>query len=228
MAEISIFVDESGGQGGHSKYYALTLVFHDQSCDIAGEIRKYRIGLRAKAVADVPMHAGPLMTGHDQYLNMAIEDRKYYLNQFFLLLQHLPVTYKTFLYRRSEIGDKNAFLNRMRRDITMLLFDNLDCFQSFEQIKVHYDNGQEIVAKALHEAIGYVIGRQSVLYRQTRATDFVLEQAADLLCTLELTAVKFENKEATRTDEKFFGSARAFKKNYLKAIKRKRIENRRQ
>ncbi len=174
------------------------------------------------------MHAGPLMTGHDQYLNMAIEDRKYYLNQFFLLLQHLPVTYKTFLYRRSEIGDKNAFLNRMRRDITMLLFDNLDYFQSFEQIKVHYDNGQEIVAKALHEAIGYVIGRQSVLYRQTRATDFVLEQAADLLCTLELTAVKFENKEATRTDEKFFGSARAFKKNYLKAIKRKRIENRRQ
>ncbi len=44
-----------------------------------------------------------------------------------------------------------------------------------------------------------------------------------MICTLELTAVKFHNKEMTRTDEKIFGSAHAFKNNYMKSIKRKRI-----
>ena len=29
MADVSIFADESGEQGFQSKYYALTLVFHD-------------------------------------------------------------------------------------------------------------------------------------------------------------------------------------------------------
>ena len=35
MAECSIFVDESGGQRGHSKYYGITLVLHNQADDIA-------------------------------------------------------------------------------------------------------------------------------------------------------------------------------------------------
>lgn len=38
MSEISIFADESGGQGGRSKYYALMLVFHDRPDDNMGEV----------------------------------------------------------------------------------------------------------------------------------------------------------------------------------------------
>ena len=30
MGELSVFADESGDRCGHSKYYLLTLVFHDQ------------------------------------------------------------------------------------------------------------------------------------------------------------------------------------------------------
>ncbi len=30
-------------------------------------------------------------------------------------------------------------------------------------------------------------------------------------------------EQATRTDEKFFGNARAFNNNYMKAVKRKRL-----
>ena len=31
MGDLGVFVDESGDQGGRSRYYVLTLVFHDQS-----------------------------------------------------------------------------------------------------------------------------------------------------------------------------------------------------
>ena len=223
MGELSIFVDESGGQGGHSKYYILTLVFHDQSRSIVESLERHRLGLLARDLANIPFHAGPLMTGHDEYEGLDLTIRKAHLNLFFRDFQHLPITYHTFLYRRSEFASPGALAARMRRDITNLMFDHLDYFQSFEAVKIYYDDGQEIVAHALHAAVEYVISRGAVLYRKTQAADFMLSQVADLLCTLELTAQKYQANEATRTDEKFFGSRRDFKRNYLKFIKRKRL-----
>ena len=44
-----------------------------------------------------------------------------------------------------------------------------------------------------------------------------------MICTLELTAKKYETHETTKTDEKFFGNVGAFKNNYMKALKRKRL-----
>ena len=161
------------------------------------------------------------MTGHDEYERLTFEARKFYLSHFFLLLQHLPISYRTFLYKRSEFSGRDEFVLRMRQDITNLLFDNLRFFQSFDIVKVYYDDGQQIVVRALRAAVEYVLSTNSFLYRKTRASDFVLEQAADMLCTLELTAHKFACKETTRTDEKFFGSERNFKRNYLKKIRRK-------
>lgn len=224
MGEASIFVDESGGQGGHSRYYVLTLVFHDQANDIEDDLEKYRQGLRKRGLAEIPFHMGPLMTGHDDYEGLGLETRKGYFSQFFIFLQHLPVRYQSFVYRRSEFSGEEALSARMRRDVTNLLFDNLEYFQSFDNVKLYYDDGQEIVVRALHAAIEYVLSKNGVLYRRTRAADFALEQAADLLCTLELTARKYEEHEQTRTDEKFFGTPRSFKNNYMKIIKRKRLE----
>ena len=167
MSEISIFADESGGQGGRSKYYALTLVFHDRSDDIMGEVGKYRRGLATRGLEDIPLHEGPLLTGHDSYEGMDIKDRKGYRTMFFQLLQHLPIRYATFVYRRSELVGDDAFVSRMRRDIVDLVFDNLEYFQAFDEVKVYYDNGQEIVAEALRGAIEYAISKDSLLYRKT-------------------------------------------------------------
>lgn len=223
LREISVFVDESGGQDGQSRYYALTLVFHDQARPIDEMIARHKVGLRDRGLEDMPFHAGPILNGHKEYENLDFATRKSYFTLFFISLQHLPISYRTFVYRRSEVGGKDAFVNRMRRDITDLLFERLDHFQSFDRVKIYYDDGQEMVAKALHQAFEYVLAKNSVLYRKTRASDFMLSQAADMLCTLELTARKFADGEQTRTDEKMFGSARSFKNNYMKAVKRKRL-----
>lgn len=223
VREISVFVDESGGQDGRSRYYALTLVFHDQDRPIDEMVARHRKGLRDRGLEDLPFHAGPILNGHKEYENMDFATRKSYFMLFFLTLQHLPVAYQTFVYRRSEVGGKDAFVNRMRRDITDLLFERLEYFQSFDKVKLYYDDGQEIVAKALHQAFEYVLAKDSVLYRKTKASDFVLSQAADMLCTLELTARKFADKASTSTDEKMFGSPGSFKNNYMKAVKRKRL-----
>ena len=223
MSEISIFVDESGGQDGHSKYYVLTLVFHDQSLSIEEQLYEHKRGLAIRGFADIPFHAGPILTGHDDYEHMDFKTRKSYFTLFFMDIQKLPITYQTFLYKRKEVGGSTQLATKMKRDVITLLFDNLEFFQSYDKVKIYYDNGQEIVAHALRGAVEYALSKESVLFRKTNAADFMLAQAADMLCTLELTAEKYRNKEATRSDIKMFGNAHAFKNNYMKAIKRKRL-----
>jgi hypothetical protein len=40
---------------------------------------------------------------------------------------------------------------------------------------------------------------------------------------MELTALKYQDKTATATDEKFFGSWSQFKKGILKEVRQKRV-----
>ena len=223
MNEISIFVDESGGQNGHSKYYALTLVFHDQSNNIAKTLYEHERGLAIRGLANLPFHAGPILNGHDEYEGLDFKTRKSYFSLFFMDVQKMPIAYHTFVYKRNDVGDSAKLTARMKRDLISLFFDKLDYFQSFDKVKIYYDNGQEMVAHALHGAVEYAISKESILFRKTKASDFMLAQAADLFCTLEITALKYRNKEATNTDYKMFGSARDFKTNYMKAAKRKRL-----
>lgn len=59
----------------------------------------------------------------------------------------MPVTYQAFVYERSQFSGNAAPYTRMRRDITNPLFENLDYFQSCNQVKINYDDGQLLVAR---------------------------------------------------------------------------------
>lgn len=87
----------------------------------------------------------------------------------------MPVTYKAFVYERSQFSGNAAPYTRMRRDITNPLFENLDYFQSYDKVKFYYDDGQSLVAHALHTAFEYVlakvrccIGKRSPLHSFSR------------------------------------------------------------
>lgn len=87
----------------------------------------------------------------------------------------MPVTYQAFVYERSQFSDKAAPYTRMRRETADLLFENLDFFQSYDKVKIYYDDGQSLVAHALHTAFEYVlakvrccIGKRSPLHSFSR------------------------------------------------------------
>lgn len=50
-----------------------------------------------------------------------------------------------------------------------------------------------------------------------------ISQAADYICTMELAALRYQDKSATATDERFFGSWRQFKRGILREMRVKRI-----
>lgn len=221
MRELSIFVDESGGQRGRSRFYLLTLVMHDQDDCIAEKIESYERSLKSKGLPDIPFHASPLINGHDDYEGLAPEVRSRLLSSFNVFVQRLPILYKPFSYKRSEVATTEALSMRMKRDISSFIFDNLAFFQSFDKVKIYYDDGQQVVSGALRESIGFVLSKEAAMFKRTKFADYRLAQVADYLCAVELTALKFEENAQTATDEKFFGRVGAFKKNYLKQARRK-------
>ena len=210
--ELSIFVDESGDRGGKARYYPLVLVFHDQADSIAEAVTGYEAKLARADLPNIPFHSEPLMNGHKDYEFLDIEQRKVMLAYF-----------SSFVYRRSQFEDPARLMERMGRDISSAMIEHLGFLQSFDDVKVYYDNGQDIVKQALDRSVGKVLSTGVVRRRKTSMTDYRLEQVADYLCTIELALVKYEAKENGETYNKFFGGIGSFKRNWLKQARGKQI-----
>lgn len=222
LHELSIFVDESGSQSGHSTYCLVTLLMHDQNEPIASNIEHYEGRLQEAGLPNFPFHISPLMNGHDDYEGLSMSSRKQLLAAFEGFVRGVPCTYKSFSYKRSEVSTVDSFITRFKRDLVVFLTDNLDYFQSYDKVKIYYDNGQQMATSALHGAIDYILSKDAVLYHMATAQDYRLFQAVDYLCTLELTDLKFQNKCLTSTDIKVFGEdCQAFKRNHLRRARRK-------
>ncbi|MEY8436287.1 DUF3800 domain-containing protein [Atopobiaceae bacterium 24-176] len=205
MKEISCFVDESGSDNLRDRYYLVALVLHDQSESLTAEIRRYAQSLRDKGLPDIPLHTGPLMTGHEGYGGMSISERKRLLSAFRVFFRNLPVRYTCISLKSAEYENKEEVEAAMRRAISNFLFDHLAFFQDFDDVKIYYDNGQGTVAHALHRAMDFALPRDAVVYKAAAPENYRLSQVADYICTMELAALRYRDKNATATDEKFFG-----------------------
>lgn len=223
MREPSIFVDESESDDLSDRYYLLTVVMHDQSDSIAESIKAYEDALRAKGLPDIPFHASPLMNGKDLYSGLDLRTRKTLLGSFRVFFRHIPVRYHTFAYATKKFDSLDKLAGAMRRDIVNFLFDNLAELQAYDAVKVYYDNGQHSIAESLHLAIEYALSKDAVVYRSAQPSEYRLSQAADYICTMELTAIKYADHAATATDEKFFGKWSDFKKGILKETRKKLV-----
>ena len=124
--DLSIFVDESGGCGGRSRYYLLPLVIHDQSESITEKVARYEESLLKADLPNIPFHSEPLLNGHGPYEGMSLEQRKKPLYSFSVMVQRLPISYVTFVYKRSEYDDLSKLTARMKHDISGSLFDRLE------------------------------------------------------------------------------------------------------
>jgi hypothetical protein len=163
------------------------------------------------------------MTGHEDYEGMAIADRKRMLSSFRVFFRNLPIRYACIGLKLSEYDGVGRVEAAMRRGIADFLFDHLGYFQGFDDVKIYYDNGQATVAHALHRAMDFALSRNAVVYRAAAPEKYRLSQAADYVCTMELAALRYRDKQVTATDEKFFGGWSQFKKGVLRELRAKRM-----
>lgn len=218
MKEIlSIFIDESGDFGfinDASKYYILSLVFHEQKKDISSNIEKIR---------NQPVfHAGPIIRREYPFQNDSMEIRKKLFQKIFLFTQNLPIQCKTFTYNKKDFNqDIYKMEARMSRDLYQYLVAHLEYFQQFN-LKIYYDNGQQSVTKIINHALS-ISGLEYEFKREVQPDDYRLFQVADFISTIRLMEVKLNNHEQS-TSEKKFVDLRYFKKNYLKGINKKELK----
>jgi len=220
MRELSTFADESGDSSHQSRYYLLTLVFHDQSDDIASSIARYESALRVAGLPDIPFHMGPLLNGHGDYEALTLSERRQLLARFFAFVKLAPIRYTTFAYRKSETPPEQL-MNKMKQDMINYFFAHIEFFQSFDAVKVYYDGGQKLITGNLTAAISYVMGTNASEFKYGSPTTYRLAQAADLLCGFELAALKFGAHEETVTDKIFLRDSRNLRQNYLKQLRRR-------
>ena len=163
------------------------------------------------------------MNGKGLYSGLDLRTRKMLLGSFRVFFRHMPVRYHTFAYATRQFASLDKLAGTMRRGIVNFLFDNLAELQTYDAVKVYYDNGQHSIAESLHLAIGYALSKDAVVDRSAQPSEYRVSQAADYICTMELAAIKYAEHAVTATDEKFFGKWSDFKKGILKETRKKLV-----
>lgn len=222
---LSIFIDESGDFGKydfHSPNYYVAMVLHDQSIDISENIKRLEEHLKRIGYPQHAIHTGPIIRKESFYQNDLMETRKSLFNSLFHFIRGIDIRYICPKINKADCADEeSAYIEKLTKVISDELQKNYDYFSSFDLIINYYDYGQAQLTKILSSVFSKLFS--NVEMRKVQPADYKLFQAADLICTMELTKDKAERNALSKSELEFFHSARDFKKNLYKYLEKKKL-----
>ena len=220
MNELSIFVDESGHFDMDSKdssYYIVTFIFHNQSKDISENLKKLDSYLLDIGYPEHFIHTEPIIRSEGIYKDMPSEDRHKLFNSLVYFANKSPISYKTFFYRKRQYKDKISLISRMSRDIALFYREKIDFFNSFDEIKLYYDNGQGEISFTLTSTLSVLFPH--INFKRVFPRNYRFFQVADLICTIRLVEEKFQDaKHLSNSEKYFFRNHTVFRKKYLTVL----------
>ena len=220
MAELSIFVDESGHFDIHSKvspYYIVSFVFHNQSDSIEENLQAMDVHLHNLGYPGHCIHTEPIIRGEEVYETMSLEDRRKLFDTISHFTRKSPIRGKTFFYEKKHFSDKLSLISKMAKDISLFCNQNMEYFNQFDSIKLYYDNGQGEITLALTSSLSTVLPQ--ITFRKVSPRNYRFFQVADFICTLELINKKYEkNGRLSNSEHFFFRNYGEFRKKYLSVL----------
>ncbi|MBR5645362.1 MAG: DUF3800 domain-containing protein [Treponema sp.] len=226
MGQLSIFVDESGDFGEystHSPYYIITMIFHDQSKDIQANINHLNNSLENMGFGkDFAIHTEPIIRREEIYENMNPNERRAILSKLFYFVMKSEISYKTFLFEKRQFDDLLRLEGRMAKEMSLFIRENIEYFQTFDEVILYYDNGQRNLNRILNSVLFTELSKYDV--RKVSPKDYKLFQVADLICTLQLLNVKHKKKELSKSELLIFHNPKDLKKQFLKPIQKKEFK----
>jgi hypothetical protein len=224
MSAVSVFIDESGDFGTYSSktpFYLIALVFHDQAVDITEDIERLDEAVRHYDTPDHAIHTGPLVRQENEYRHIDIKVRQRIFTRLMGFTRRLDLKYALVTAEKKHNDDPIALHNQLSKQLSRFLFSKFEEISQYDNIIVYYDNGQIELTKILVTAFNFAFS--AVEFRRILPSDYKLAQVADLICTIELVALKAERKQMSNSELKFFGNARDFRKEFLRPLRLKRI-----
>ena len=198
------------------------MIFHNQAYNIAGDNAILDASMKSIGFAPHALHTGPIIRREEHYRNNTKDERRKLLRALLGYCRHVPVKYTTLLIDKRECLDIIDITAKLSLCISRYITKHLSFFQSFDDIVVYYDNGQLELTRILTSTMTIMLS--NVSFRKVQPSRYKLFQLADMFCTLELAAIKFASKTASRSEIDFFHSHRDFYRNYLKVIRKKRLD----
>ena len=167
------------------------------------------------------IHTGPIIRNEGYYKNFSPDDRKRLFNDLLLFTRHVNINYHIVSVDKKQATGSKQLVNMLSKQLAMFLRDNLECFTSFDKIIVYYDYGQSEITTILTSVFNSMF--IDVDFRHVQPYEYKLFQVADMICTLELSKLNFDNNKISKSEENFYESHRRFKDYYYKTIKKKKI-----
>ena len=224
MKELSIFIDESGDFGevvNTSPYYIVTFVFHNQTDDISGNINRLEWQLKNCGFEDEYIHTHPIIRKEEPYHNLSIDERRKILNKMLRFTMACDISYFNIIVNKTEADNKFKLSAKIAKELSDFIRNNLEFFQSFDNIIVYYDYGQQ----ELSVIINTILNTQftNVDFRNASPKQYKLLQVADFICSVELLKQKREHYQLTKSETNFFYKPNELKKNYIKSVEKKKF-----
>lgn len=223
MQVLSIFVDESGDFGEYAKhapYYIVSMVFHDQTVDISPNIKQLDNSLIQIGYGDgQAIHTEPLIRRERPYQYFQPNERRAIFSKLYYFTLNCEIKYKSFIFHKIEFKNNFKLEDRIARDISLFIKENLLVFLKYDKIILYYDNGQHELSQILYAVFEAELPSFEV--RKVLPSEYRLFQVADLLCTLELLKEKIKHGNLSKSEEIIFHSKRDLKKDFLKGIQKK-------
>jgi len=224
VKELSCFIDESGDFGPYkhySPYYIVTLVFHDQSVDIAKNIDHLNDKFRLSGLPENPVHAGPLIRREYEYEHLSLLERKRIFNSLYNFTRTTDISYKSLVVEKKRLVEDIDLPLQLTKQFSSFLKENMEWFIQYDRIVVYYDYGQRELTHIIVTLFSALLN--NVQFKKVAPEQYKLFQAADMLCTLELLSIKMERKMLSKSEHAFFTSSKQLYKSYLRAIQKKRF-----
>ena len=213
---LTIYCDESGDLGGYEKQspiYCLSFVLLSSEDDATPYLREFHRRFHSKNGGESPFHAGPLVRGEELYRGLNRGERLELFDIAFDLALKSPIKVINIRVKK----EKGDVLDSLSKELTRVIFGNIDYFRSFDKIECYYDNGQ-IQLKTMLTTIfnAYFLNFEMILALQS---EHPFMQIADLLATLSLLEYKVKESSLSTSENVFFGGRRMLKKTYLGILK---------
>ncbi len=220
---LSVFIDESGDFGKYSsKYpmYYVAMVFHDQSIDISKNLDDIEKHIANWGYPNHAIHTGPLIRRENPYKEDLRENRKSLFNALYHFARMLDFKYVCPRINQAECVEKTnmEYTDKLSKAIAAEIRRNYDYLSSYDKLIVYYDHGQNELTKIITSVFNAFF--VDVEHRVIQPLDYRLAQVADLICTVEM----LNDKESfTQSENDFFHSRNAFRKNIYKNILKKKL-----
>ncbi len=214
---LSVFVDESGRfqyPDRDSRFYIIAFVFHDQRVDISKAVHDFNrsisgLGLDPETFV---FHAGPLIRREKGYEFFSRNFRGRIYNRMMTFARHIEFKWHCLSVDKKYINSPLQIIGKLQEQLDSFIAEHKHLVDLMDSVKVYYDCGQSPVTNILQRSFRY-IGEKVSFVADVQPRRYMLFQLADLICTLNLVALKLKSGEAlTDSEYKFFGGPSAFRR----------------